>query len=138
MIYISLDVILELMVQKSGDHQLGLVVSSEILQGFIYITGGAGFQPSTVVLQSVSHDPSVGLYIPCVERFLAFCQVAIFCLPWALLVSGAAVGSDVLNGPVDVLAETALGNVAQMLELEYSALQGIRNTGSTLGCSPFL
>ena len=76
--------------------------------------------------------------IPCVERFLALCQVAIFCLPWALLVSGAAVGSDVLNGPVDVLAETALGNVAQILELEYSALQGIRNTGSTLGCSPFL
>ena len=32
--------------------------------------------------------------------------------------SGAAVGSDVLNGPVDVLAETALGDVAQMLELE--------------------
>ena len=44
--------------------------------------------------------------------------MAIFCLPWALLVSGAAVGSDVLNGPVDVLAETALRDVAQMLELE--------------------
>ena len=33
LIYISLDVVLELMVQKSGDHQLGLVVYQIIYKG---------------------------------------------------------------------------------------------------------
>ena len=37
------------------------------------------------------------------------------CLPWALLVAGSSLGSDVLNGPVDVLAESALANTVQSL-----------------------
>ena len=41
--------------------------------------------------------------------------MALLCLPWALLVAGSSLGSDVLNGPVDVLAESALANTAQSL-----------------------
>ena len=40
--------LLLLMVQKSGDHQLRLVVYP-IIYKVLYIPGGAGFLPSTVV-----------------------------------------------------------------------------------------
>ncbi len=39
-----------LMVQKSGDHQLRLVVDPIIYQ-VLYIPGGAGLLPSTVVIR---------------------------------------------------------------------------------------
>lgn len=84
----------------------------------------AGVPPNVGDLLSLMAAAASAMFILRLETFacatdpkavnaVSTLSVALLCLPWALLVAGSSLGSDVLNGPVDVLAESALANTVQ-------------------------